>query len=555
MPVGTCWMPDPGPTLWSMGKVALVLTGVTGAALVTASVILPRAQDVPVPGVVDVVVPAVLVSCSLLLATRRHRWPAALLAMAGVLWCTVGLAWVMPQPVADGLARLGVLPLALVVAVALTLPLGSPWQARTLLALALGVAVAGGAGWPVPVRLALGLLLLVRAAASMRSRAGPEGPATQAGLLSVTVQAAIGAGLVLSDPMVSGATFPPHLAAGTVGLMMAGTGLAAVRTLDPDRRVWKAAETAATTGDRLGVESWVGDLLGSPGLRISYPDGRGGHLLEDGSRSPAPAGPTVVDPGGEVIAGLSREVAVDAAIRPALVRLLRTVGASARIRASQRERSAELERSRARLAAAAFDERVALERRLAQSVVPLLDAIEERLALLPDADAVRARVDAARAHVLASARGLRPVGGRSLAEALIELVSLAPHLVSVDVSALGDVDSASSPDDAGATALWFSAAEAVSNALKHARTSVTVRALGPCRLQVVDTGPGGADPAGSGLAGIRDRLHAVGGTLELTSDLNGTRVTASVPSRVRADPYTGRGLAATPAPTGATYRR
>ncbi|MFN8082689.1 MAG: hypothetical protein U0Q14_00480 [Dermatophilaceae bacterium] len=42
---------------------------------------------------------------------------------------------------------------------------------------------------------------------------------------------------------------------------MGGAGLAAVRILDPDRRVWKAAQIAASTGDRLGVESWVGDLL------------------------------------------------------------------------------------------------------------------------------------------------------------------------------------------------------------------------------------------------------------------------------------------------------
>jgi signal transduction histidine kinase len=187
--------------------------------------------------------------------------------------------------------------------------------------------------------------------------------------------------------------------------------------------------------------------------------------------------------------------------------------------------------------------------------MPLLDAIEERLVLLPDADAVQGRVEAARAQVLASARGLKPVGGRSLAEALTELALLAPHLVSVDVAALGAFTDGLGPDDAGATALWFSAAEAVSNALKHAGTSVTVQALGPCRLKVVDTGPGGADPAGSGLAGIRDRLHAVGGTLELTSDLAGTTVTVCVPARLSADPYTGQGLAATPTHTSASYRR
>lgn len=538
-----------------MGKVVLVVTGVAGAALVTASVILPQAGGAPLPGVVDVLVPAVVISCSLLVGMRGHRWPAACLAVAGMLWCAVGLAWVIPEPIADGLARLGVLPLALVVAVALTLPLGRPGQVRWLIALAVGVAVAGGAGWPIPVRVTLGLLLLVRAAASMWSRTGPEGRGTQAGALSVVAQAAIGAGLVLSDPLVSGTTFPATWAAGTVGLIMAGTGVAAIRILDPDRWVWKAAEIAAPNGDRLGVESWVGDLLGSPGLRISYPDGRGTHLLEDGSRSPPPTGPPVVGRDGEAIATLSQDVAVDAAIRPGLVRLLRTVGASARLRASQRERSEELKRSRARLAAAAFDERVALERRLAHSVMPLLDAIEERLVLLPDADAVQGRVEAARAQVLASARRLTPVGGRSLAEALTDLTLLAPRLVSVDVAALEASPNDANPDDAGAAALWFSAAEAVSNALKHSGTSVTVKALGPCRLQIVDSGPGGADPAGSGLAGIRDRLHAVGGTLEVVSDVAGTTVTVCVPARLRADPYTGQGLAATPTPIGASYGR
>ena len=387
---------------------------------------------------VDLVVPAVLLGSSLLLGTRGHRWPAAFLAMAGMLWCLVGLAWVTPQPVADGLARVGVLPLALVVAVALTLPLGRPGQVRWLIALAVGVAVAGGAGWPIPVRLTLGSLLLVGAVASMWSRTSPQGRGTQAGLLSVLVQAAIGAGLVLSDPVVSGTTLPPNWAAGTVGLIMAGTGLAAVRISIPTGGCGRRQRSPLPPA--IGWASSHGSVTcwGSPGLRISYPDGRGGHLLEDGSRSSAHIGPPVVGRDGEVIAALSQDVVVDAAIRSGLVRLLRTVGASARIRASQRERSAELNRSRARLAAAAFDERVALERRLAHSVMPLLDAIEERLVLLPDADALQARVEAARAQVLASARGLRPVGGRSLAEALTELALLAPHLVSVDVAALGD---------------------------------------------------------------------------------------------------------------------
>ena len=72
-----------------------------------------------------------------------------------------------------------------------------------------------------------------------------------------------------------------------------------VQTVTPDQTAREAAsfmlsaDTGAipvTEGDRLGVESWVGDLLGSPGLRISYPDGRGGHLVawRRGERPPPP---------------------------------------------------------------------------------------------------------------------------------------------------------------------------------------------------------------------------------------------------------------------------
>jgi signal transduction histidine kinase len=104
--------------------------------------------------------------------------------------------------------------------------------------------------------------------------------------------------------------------------------------------------------------------------------------------------------------------------------------------------------------------------------------------------------------------------------------------------------------------MWFAAAEAVTNALKHVPgASVVVRASGPCCLEVVDHGPGGADPAGGGLAGIRDRVAAVGGRVEVASGHAGTRVTVTVPGRVRAGSYESGGLAATPDPAAASYGR
>jgi signal transduction histidine kinase len=51
------------------------------------------------------------------------------------------------------------------------------------------------------------------------------------------------------------------------------------------------------------------------------------------------------------------------------------------------------------------------------------------------------------------------------------------------------------------------------------------------RLAIRDDGIGGADPAqGSGLTGLRDRIEALGGTLEVTSPAgSGTTLLIEIP--------------------------
>jgi signal transduction histidine kinase len=77
--------------------------------------------------------------------------------------------------------------------------------------------------------------------------------------------------------------------------------------------------------------------------------------------------------------------------------------------------------------------------------------------------------------------------------------------------------------------------EALANAAKHARASaVHVELDTPdrgVRLAIRDDGIGGADPArGSGLTGLRDRIEAVGGTLEVTSPAGrGTTLLIQIP--------------------------
>jgi signal transduction histidine kinase len=82
---------------------------------------------------------------------------------------------------------------------------------------------------------------------------------------------------------------------------------------------------------------------------------------------------------------------------------------------------------------------------------------------------------------------------------------------------------------------YFVVSEALTNAAKHAHAScvqVTIdTADGDVRVSISDDGVGGADPTrGSGLAGLKDRVEAIGGTLTVQSRPGqGTRLIAEVP--------------------------
>jgi signal transduction histidine kinase len=81
---------------------------------------------------------------------------------------------------------------------------------------------------------------------------------------------------------------------------------------------------------------------------------------------------------------------------------------------------------------------------------------------------------------------------------------------------------------------YFVAAEALTNVVKHARaTYAMVKARvrdGMLHLEVADDGVGGADANGHGLVGIRDRVTALGGRLEVHSPRGGgTLVAVTLP--------------------------
>ena len=84
-------------------------------------------------------------------------------------------------------------------------------------------------------------------------------------------------------------------------------------------------------------------------------------------------------------------------------------------------------------------------------------------------------------------------------------------------------------------AAYYVTSEALTNAAKHANAShvqVDLRAEEDAlSLSIRDDGAGGADPSGgSGLVGIKDRVEALGGTIEVkSSPRDGTRLDVEIP--------------------------
>ena len=128
------------------------------------------------------------------------------------------------------------------------------------------------------------------------------------------------------------------------------------------------------------------------------------------------------------------------------------------------------------------------------------------------------------------ARGIRPalLAERGLGEALGALAARTPLPTTVEVH----LDERLAPAVEGAA--YFTASEALTNAVKHAQAHnarVRVwRAFEALQVEVRDDGRGGADPEGHGLAGLRARLAALDGTLTVSSPPGGpTIVHAEVP--------------------------
>lgn len=193
--------------------------------------------------------------------------------------------------------------------------------------------------------------------------------------------------------------------------------------------------------------------------------------------------------------------------------------------------------SSARILTAEHDQAAALRRRLDNGPRHRLRVVAELLEGFPAVEPeVAQRLARTREHLARADDGLVAIAGAA-----------APALESVDdlrsaVECLaGDlVDDAVVDIEAArlspviATTVWFVCAEALTNVAKHsAGTSVRILVRSAdhrVTAEVADTGVGSADPDGAGLRGLRDRVTALGGQLQVHSPAGGgTTVRAELP--------------------------
>jgi signal transduction histidine kinase len=207
------------------------------------------------------------------------------------------------------------------------------------------------------------------------------------------------------------------------------------------------------------------------------------------------------------------------------------------------ESQSELAASRRRIVAASDQARRRIER-------DLHDGTQQRLVSLglaartAEADVAAGRGDPgaelsriaagladAAAELQEFSRGIHPaiLSERGLGPALRTLARRSAVPVDLDLAADGRY-----PEPVEVAA-YYVASEALANAMKHARASRIEMSLamrrGSLLLSVRDDGIGGADPArGSGLAGLTDRVEALGGSIRLDSAAGaGTHITADLP--------------------------
>ncbi|WP_436760920.1 sensor histidine kinase [Streptosporangium sp. V21-05] len=210
---------------------------------------------------------------------------------------------------------------------------------------------------------------------------------------------------------------------------------------------------------------------------------------------------------------------------------------------SNAQARAELAASRARVVAAADETRRRIERDLhdgaQQRLVSLgleLRAVEAGVP--PPMTELRGRLSHAVQGLTGVVDDLRELS-RGIHPAILSKGGLVPALKALARRSALPVELELAPvprlPERVEVAVYYTAAEALTNVVKHANASVVYVTLGMAgaalRLSIRDDGGGGADYGkGSGLIGLRDRVETLGGRLMVMSSVGeGTSLSVTIP--------------------------
>jgi signal transduction histidine kinase len=203
----------------------------------------------------------------------------------------------------------------------------------------------------------------------------------------------------------------------------------------------------------------------------------------------------------------------------------------------------ELNASRARVVEASDDSRRQIERDLhdgtQQRLVSVSLELQAALAMVP---AAQPELSARLAHVaqgLAAAMSDLQEVSRGIHPAILTRGGVGPALKALARRSAVPVEVHLNIDrrlpERVEVAVYYIVSEALTNAAKYARASV-VQVDGKAddriiQLAIRDDGIGGADPSqGSGLVGLRDRVDALGGQLDIASPAGrGTSIGVTIP--------------------------
>lgn len=292
------------------------------------------------------------------------------------------------------------------------------------------------------------------------------------------------------------------------------------------------------------LERSLADALGDPQLTVAFPVANG-FVDTQGQPVPPPEPDdrTTVTAVGDREAPMAlirhdRSLNEEPALLTAAGSATRLILENARLQAEVRAQLLEVRESRTRIMAATNEARARLERDLHDGAQQRLLAIGIALQLLRQQpgdptllEAAESELSSALAEMRELASGIHPavLTDLGVVAALEALAARQGTRVRLDVPA--PVRRHSPEVEAAA---YFSASEAITNALKHAAPAAVHVSVadsdGPLVVQVRDDGPGGADIGGSGLMGVRDRLASVDGSLTVVSPPgHGTELIMEIP--------------------------